>query len=117
MWVLVFFPLHFTFLYGENIETDSKFYKLFQAFYVIKSLKKKSMWESIYTLLKNYIKNHNLEWAWWNMPLMPAFGRQRQADILSGQPGLHSELENNQGSIERPCLKQNKTAYNPKATT
>jgi hypothetical protein len=30
--------------------------------------------------------------AWWRMPLIPALGRQRQADVwVRGQPGLHRE--------------------------
>jgi hypothetical protein len=46
------------------------------------------------------------------MPLIPALGRQRQADFwVRGQPGLHSEFQDSQGYIEKPCLeKQNKKA-------
>jgi hypothetical protein len=45
------------------------------------------------------------------MPLIPEFGRQRQADFwVQGQPGLHSEFQDSQGYTEKPCLdkKQNK---------
>jgi hypothetical protein len=35
-------------------------------------------------------------------------GRQRQEDLceLGGQPNLHRELQDSQGYIERPSLKQ-----------
>jgi hypothetical protein len=46
---------------------------------------------------------------WWHTPLMPALGRQRQADFLvRGQPGLQSECQYSQGYTEKPCLKTNK---------
>jgi hypothetical protein len=31
--------------------------------------------------LFSLIKNWKLSWAWWNMPLIPVLGRQRQADF------------------------------------
>jgi hypothetical protein len=41
--------------------------------------------------------------------LIPALGRQRQADFLvRGQPGLQSEFQDNQGYTEKPCLKKPK---------
>jgi hypothetical protein len=44
------------------------------------------------------------------MPSIPALGRQRQADLgVRGQPGLHSEFQNSQGSTEKPCLKKQTT--------
>ena len=48
------------------------------------------------------------------MPVIPAFGRQRQGDFwVRGQPGLHSEFQDSQGYTEKPCLeKQNKTKQN-----
>ena len=40
------------------------------------------------------------------MPLIPAFGRQRQADFwVRGQPGLQSD---SQGYTEKPCLEKPK---------
>jgi hypothetical protein len=43
--------------------------------------------------------------AWWFMPLIPALGRQRQADSwVCGQPGLQSEFQDSQGYTEKPCL-------------
>jgi hypothetical protein len=43
------------------------------------------------------------------MPLIPALGRQRQADFcIQGQPGLQSEFQDSQGYTEKPCLKKNK---------
>ena len=41
------------------------------------------------------------------MPLIPAFGRQRQADFwVQGQPSLQSEFQDSQGYIEKPCLEK-----------
>ena len=52
---------------------------------------------------------------WWHMPLIPAFGRQRQADFwVRGQPGLQSEFQDSQGYTEKPCL-ENKTKQQKKA--
>jgi hypothetical protein len=43
------------------------------------------------------------------MPLIPALGRQRQADFrVRGQPGLQSEFQDSQGYTEKPCLKKPK---------
>ena len=48
--------------------------------------------------------------AWWRTPLIPALGRQRQADFwVLGQPGLQSELQDCQGYTEKPCLEKQKT--------
>jgi hypothetical protein len=47
--------------------------------------------------------------AWWRTPLIPAFGRQRQADFwVRGQPGLQSEFQDSQGYTEKPCLEKPK---------
>jgi hypothetical protein len=56
--------------------------------------------------------------AWWRTPLIPALGRQRQADFwVRGQPGLQSEFQDSQGYTEKPCLEKqktkNKTKKNP----
>jgi hypothetical protein len=41
------------------------------------------------------------------MPLIPALGRQRQADFwIRGQPGLQSEFQDSQGYTEKPCLEK-----------
>jgi hypothetical protein len=43
------------------------------------------------------------------MPLIPALGRQRQADFwVRGQPGLQSEFQDSQRYTEKPCLKKTK---------
>jgi hypothetical protein len=43
---------------------------------------------------------------WWHMTLIPALGRQRQADFLwvRGQPGLQSKFQDSQGYKEKSCL-------------
>jgi hypothetical protein len=43
------------------------------------------------------------------MPLIPALGRQRQANFwVRGQPGLQSEFQDSQGYTEKPCLEKTK---------
>jgi hypothetical protein len=43
---------------------------------------------------------------WWCTSLIPASGRQRQADLCElGQPGLYSKLQDSQDYIERHCVK------------
>jgi hypothetical protein len=45
--------------------------------------------------------------VWWRTHLVPALGRQRQADFwVPGQPGLQSEFQDSQGYTEKPCLKK-----------
>jgi hypothetical protein len=51
--------------------------------------------------------------SWWRTPLIPALGRQRQADFwVRGQPGLQSEFQDSQGYTEKPCLKKPKKQTN-----
>jgi hypothetical protein len=46
---------------------------------------------------------------WWRTPLIPALGRQRQADFsVRGQPDLQSEFQDSQGYTEKPCLEKPK---------
>jgi hypothetical protein len=43
------------------------------------------------------------------MSLIPALGRQRQADFwVQGQPGLQSEFQDSQGYTEKSCLEKPK---------
>jgi hypothetical protein len=49
---------------------------------------------------------------WWHT-LIPALGRQRQADFcVRGQPDLQSEFQDSQGYTEKPCLRKNKQTKN-----
>jgi hypothetical protein len=46
--------------------------------------------------------------SWWRIPLIPAFGRQRQADLCESKAGLvNSEFHDSLRHIVRPCLKKN----------
>ena len=50
-------------------------------------------------------------WAWWLTPLIPALGRQRQADLYEFQASLVYTVNSRLHSvyIEKPCLeKENK---------
>jgi hypothetical protein len=47
-------------------------------------------------------------WGWCT-PLIPALGRQRQADFwVWSQPGLQSEFQDSQDYTEKPCLRKTK---------
>jgi hypothetical protein len=53
-------------------------------------------------LLNLGFKSQSQTGQWWCTPLVPALGRQRQADFcIRGQPGLQSEFKNSQGCTER----------------
>jgi hypothetical protein len=52
------------------------------------------------------------------MPLIPALGRQRQADFwFRDQPGLQSEFQDSQGYTEKPCLEKTKQNKKQKPKT
>ena len=53
------------------------------------------------------IKTSDRAGQWWCMSLIPALGRQRQADFW-GQPGLQTEFQDIQGYTEKPSLKKPK---------
>jgi hypothetical protein len=54
-----------------------------------------------------FFKDLFISRAWWRTPLIPALGRQRQADFwVRGQPGLQSEFQDSQGYTEKPCLEE-----------
>jgi hypothetical protein len=55
--------------------------------------------------MENTCSKETASWAWWCTPLVPALGRQRQANFwVQGQPGLQSEFQDSQGYTEKPCL-------------
>ena len=56
-------------------------------------------------MLKGYLKAGQ----WWRTPLIPAHGKQRQANFLvQGQPGLQNEFQDSQGYTEKTCLEKSK---------
>jgi hypothetical protein len=53
-----------------------------------------------------YVQYEQTSQAWWRTPLIPALGRQRQADFwVRGQPGSQSEFQDSQGYTGKPCLR------------
>ena len=73
-------------------------------YYHIKTISLWSGKKSSFSTFKKYIG-----WVWWCTPLIPALGRQRQADFwVGGQPGLQSEFQDSQGYTEKPCLEKPK---------
>ena len=58
------------------------------------------------TRARSYVKIASVHpGRWWCMTLIPALGRQRQADFwVQGKPGLQSEFQDSQGYTEKPCL-------------
>ena len=62
-------------------------------------------------------KNNLPAGQWWYTPLIPALGRQRQADFwVRGQPGPQCEFQDSQGYTEKSCL-ENKTKKKKKQKT
>ena len=67
---------------------------------------------SMCNLLYTYIKLTVLSRAWWRTPLIPALGRQRQADFwVRGLPGLQSESQDSQSYSAEPGVVAH--AFNP----
>jgi hypothetical protein len=62
-------------------------------------------WDCSLHTFHTSVKNPCTSRAWWHTPLIPALGRQRQADFwVRGQPALQSEFQDSQGYKEKPCL-------------
>jgi hypothetical protein len=58
-------------------------------------------------------RNTETAGQWRRMPLIPALGRQRQADFwVWGQPSLQSEFQDSQGYTEKPCLEKQTNKQN-----
>jgi hypothetical protein len=55
----------------------------------------------------NKIRNEKGTGQWWRTPLIPALGRQRQADFwVQGQSDPQREFQDSQGYTEKLCWKQ-----------
>jgi hypothetical protein len=66
----------------------------------------------LFSLLFHKFKSSATARQWWCTPLIPALGRQRQADFwVWGQPGLQSEFQDSQDYTEKPCLEKKKFCY------
>jgi hypothetical protein len=66
-------------------------------------------WNNQHVAVDDSLKWQLQSRAWWHMPLIPALGKQRQADFwVRGQPGLQSEFQDSQDYTEKPCLKKPK---------
>jgi hypothetical protein len=54
------------------------------------------------------LKNIIMARQWWCTPLIPALGRQKQADFwVRGQPGLESEFQDSQVYKQRNPVSKN----------
>jgi hypothetical protein len=63
------------------------------------------------------VKTKAVSRAWWCTPLIPALGRQRQADFfVRSQPDLQSEFQDSQGYTEKPCLEKYQKQTNKQKT-
>jgi hypothetical protein len=70
-----------------------------------------SLWSlgTVSTNESTALQDWNPSRAWWRTPLIPALGRQGQADFwVLGQPGLQSEFQDSRGYAEKPCLEKPK---------
>jgi hypothetical protein len=71
----------------------------------------KSYWEGHHIFIKGKTNQDGMSsQVWCCTPLIPALGRQRQADFwVCCQPGLQSEFQDSQGHTEKSCLENKQT--------
>lgn len=80
------------FLYAPIDEASSKA-KIGNDTIIFTLCKKEAvMWETLcISGGKCFVKPCSSAWAWWFMPVVPAFGKLRQKERALAQPGLHSK--------------------------
>ena len=64
------------------------------------------------TIFLRCLKNWVLAGQWWHTPLIPALGRQRQADLCDlSRPAWSTRASSRTGSkaTEKPCLEKKNT--------
>ncbi len=70
-------------------------------------------------IMKKFLKHENFAGRWWRMLLIPALGRQRQADLCEFETCLVYRASSRTGSkaTEKPCLEKQKKKQTKKKNT